>query len=122
MKKLTVKKIMSMYPCYKYTEELVTKLIGDGKTLSEILELPIPRTDRFWVVLHSNVIPVKYRKQIKKDFSDKYIDRLHLPDHYTLYELAFFMDDNYKNSANADRFTLNYLKRIAKEIEEKQKG
>jgi hypothetical protein len=49
MEKITVAQIMKKKPCPEYTEEIVTDLVGDDKTLMELLDLDIPMSDRIWV-------------------------------------------------------------------------
>ena len=54
MKKITVREIMKLSPCY--TEEKVQELIGKGKTPIEILDLPISKSDKFWLLLRPEYI------------------------------------------------------------------
>ena len=54
MKKITVREIMKLEPCY--TKEQVKGLIGSGKTPLEILDLEIPKNDKFWLLLRSEYI------------------------------------------------------------------
>ena len=55
--KITVDQIMGWGPCPEYPRERVEGLIGDGKTVDELLELEIPINDRVWGVCHA--IPVE---------------------------------------------------------------
>jgi len=59
MKKITVEEIMKLKPCSDYPEEKVKDLIGEGKTPLEILDLPISKSDKFWLLLRSDYIPEK---------------------------------------------------------------
>ena len=59
MKKITVEEIMKLKPCSDYPEEKVKDLIGNGKTPLEILDLPISKSDKFWLLLRSDYIPEK---------------------------------------------------------------
>ena len=47
---ITTKMIMAKKPCSEYTKEIVSGLIGKGKTLLEILSLKIPDDDIIWCV------------------------------------------------------------------------
>ena len=44
--------MMEKKPCPEYTEEKIAAILGDGKTLTEILELKeVPAKDRIWAVV-----------------------------------------------------------------------
>jgi len=50
--KITTEMMMAKKPCPEYTEEKVSAILGDGKTLAEILELKeVPAKDRVWAVV-----------------------------------------------------------------------
>jgi GGDEF domain-containing protein len=48
--RITTEMIMAKKPCADYTTERVHGLIGDGKSLLEILAGDIPAEDRIWVI------------------------------------------------------------------------
>jgi hypothetical protein len=48
--RITTEMIMAKKPCADYTTERVHELIGDGKSLLEILAGDIPVEDRIWVI------------------------------------------------------------------------
>lgn len=50
MKLITAEMIMAKNPCHNYSESRIKKLIGNGKTLLEILRSKIPVKDRIWVI------------------------------------------------------------------------
>ena len=50
-RRITVEEIMSKHPCKEWTRELVEEQIGEGKTLTEILDLDIEAFDRIWAVV-----------------------------------------------------------------------
>lgn len=54
---ITVEQIMAHDPCKDYPEERVRRLISEGKTPLEILDLPIPAEDRIWVLTRSGMLP-----------------------------------------------------------------
>jgi hypothetical protein len=70
MKKITVKQIMAWGPCEEYTESRVQELIGCGKTPFEILGLNISLQDRFWVLLHKEIIPESLLHLLACDFAE----------------------------------------------------
>ena len=70
MKKITVKQIITWGPCAEYTESRVQELIGRGKTPFEILGLNIPLQDRFWVLLHKEIIPESLLHLLSCDFAE----------------------------------------------------
>lgn len=50
--KITTEMIMAKNPCSEYTEEKVGRILGDGKTLAEILGMEnIPPKDRVWATV-----------------------------------------------------------------------
>ena len=67
MKKITVEEIMKLEPCY--TKEQVKDLIGKGKTPLEILDLPISKNDKFWLLLRPEYIPIKQFHILACDFA-----------------------------------------------------
>ena len=67
MKKITVEEIMKLDPCY--TEEKVKDLIGKGKTPLEILDLPISKSDKFWLLLRPKYISEKRLHLLACDFA-----------------------------------------------------
>ena len=69
MKKLTVREIMKLEPCY--TKEKVKDLIGNGKTPLEILDLPISKSDKFWLLLRPKYIPEKRLHLLACDFAQE---------------------------------------------------
>ena len=69
MKKITVREIMKLGPCY--TKEQVKNLIGEGKTPLEILDLPISKSDKFWLLLRSDYIPIKQLHILACDFAQE---------------------------------------------------
>ena len=50
MNKITVEMIMAKEPCKEYPANKIAELVGEGKTLLELLDLNIPEKDRIWVV------------------------------------------------------------------------
>jgi len=56
MKKITVREIMKFGPCDRYNVFTVFKLIKFGKTPLEILDLPISKSDKFWLLLRPEYI------------------------------------------------------------------
>jgi len=49
--KMLMAKISAQEPCEEYTEEKIRGLLGDGKTLKEILDMKnVPEKDRIWAV------------------------------------------------------------------------
>jgi len=71
MKKITVREIMKLGPCSYYSEEKVTDLIGEGKTPLEILDLEIPKSDKFWLLLRPEYIPIKQLHILAPDFAQE---------------------------------------------------
>ena len=69
MKKITVEEIMKLEPCSYYSEEKVTDLIGEGKTPLEILDLPISKSDKFWLLLRPKYISEKRLHLLACDFA-----------------------------------------------------
>ena len=69
MKKITVREIMKLSPCY--TKEQVKDLIGKGKTPLEILDLPILKNDKFWLLLRPKYISEKRLHLIAPDFAQE---------------------------------------------------
>lgn len=50
--KITTEMMMEKKPCPEYPREKVSAILGDGKTLAEILELKkVPAKDRVWAVI-----------------------------------------------------------------------
>ena len=50
--KITTETMMAKSPCLEYTKEKVSAILGDGKTLKEILEMEdIPAKDRVWATV-----------------------------------------------------------------------
>jgi len=49
MHKITAREIINYCPCASYSNQRVKHLIGEGKTLKELLSLNIPKADRVWV-------------------------------------------------------------------------
>lgn len=68
MKKLTVKKILSLGPSNSYSYEMLEKFSLEGKlSLLDIAMLPIPEEDRVWILLSPFVVgPITFYKVIKK--------------------------------------------------------
>ena len=71
MKKITVREIMKFGPCGRYNIFTVFKLIKFGKTPLEILDLDIPKNDKFWVLLRPNYIPIKQLHLLACDFAQE---------------------------------------------------
>ena len=71
MKKITVREIMKLSPCDRYNIFTVFKLIKFGKTPLEILDLDIPKNDKFWVLLRPNYIPIKQLHLLACDFAQE---------------------------------------------------
>jgi len=71
MKKITVEEIMKWKPCSYYSEEKVKDLIGKGKTPLEILDLEIPKSDKFWLLLRQDYIPIKHLHLLACDFAQE---------------------------------------------------
>ena len=71
MKKITVEGIMKLEPCYTYTKEKVRGLIGEGKTPLEILDLPISKNDKFWLLLRSEYIPERQLHLLACNFAQE---------------------------------------------------
>jgi len=71
MKKITVREIMKLGPCSYYSEEKVTDLIGEGKTPLEILDLEIPKSDKFWLLLRPESIPLRQLHTLACDFAQE---------------------------------------------------
>jgi len=71
MKKITVREIMKLSPCSYYSEEKVTDLIGEGKTPLEILDLEIPKSDKFWLLLRPESIPLRQLHTLACDFAQE---------------------------------------------------
>ena len=71
MKKITVEEIMKWKPCSYYSEEKVQELIGEGKTPLEILDLPISKSDKFWLLLRQDYIPIKHLHLLACDFAQE---------------------------------------------------
>ena len=69
MKKITVREIMKLGPCY--TKEQVKALIGEGKTPLEILDLPISKNDKFWLLLRSDYIPERQLHLLACNFAQE---------------------------------------------------
>ena len=55
--KITTELLMSWKPCRSYTREIVSSLLGDGKTPLEICDGDIPGQDCEWVLLRPEIIP-----------------------------------------------------------------
>jgi len=71
MKKITVREIMKFGPCDRYNVFTVFKLIKFGKTPLEILDLPISKSDKFWLLLRSDYIPIKQLHILACDFAQE---------------------------------------------------
>jgi len=71
MKKITVREIMKFGPCDRYNVFTVFKLIKFGKTPLEILDLPISKSDKFWLLLRSDYIPEKQLHLLACDFAQE---------------------------------------------------
>jgi hypothetical protein len=71
MKKITVREIMKFGPCDRYNVFTVFKLIKFGKTPLEILDLEIPKSDKFWLLLRSDYIPIKQLHILACDFAQE---------------------------------------------------
>ena len=71
MKKITVREIMKFGPCDRYNVFTVFKLIKFGKTPLEILDLPISKNDKFWLLLRSDYIPEKQLHLLACDFAQE---------------------------------------------------
>ena len=69
MKKITVEEIMKLKPCSDYPEEKVKDLIGNGKTPLEILDLPISKSDKFWLLLRPEYISERNLHLLACDFA-----------------------------------------------------
>jgi len=69
MKKITVREIMKLGPCY--TKEQVKDLIGEGKTPLEILDLSISKNDKFWLLLRSEYISERNLHLLACDFAQE---------------------------------------------------
>jgi len=69
MEKITVQQIMEWKPCYRYPEEKVQEIIGNGKTPLEILELDLPVRDKFWLLFREEVISEKQLLILASDFA-----------------------------------------------------
>ena len=69
MKKITVREIMKFGPCY--SEEKVRGLIGEGKTPLEILDLDIPKSDKFWLLLRPEYISERNLHLLACDFTQE---------------------------------------------------
>ena len=57
MNSITLDQVMAWHPCY--SREKIESLFGgrESLTVAEILELPIPASDRLWAVLREDLIP-----------------------------------------------------------------
>ena len=71
MKKITVREIMELKPCSDYPEEKVKVLIGGGKTPLEILDLDIPKNDKFWLLLRPEYISERNLHLLACDFTQE---------------------------------------------------
>jgi len=71
MKKITVREIMKFGPCDRYNIFTVFKLIKFGKTPLEILDLPISKNDKFWLLLRPEYIPIKQLHILAPDFAQE---------------------------------------------------
>ena len=71
MKKITVREIMKLKPCSDYPEEKVKDLIGNGKTPLEILDLPISKNDKFWLLLRPEYISERNLHLLACDFAQE---------------------------------------------------
>ena len=69
MKKITVREIMKFGPCDRYNVFTVFKLIKFGKIPLEILDLPISKSDKFWLLLRPEYIPIKQLHILACDFA-----------------------------------------------------
>ena len=71
MKKITVREIMKLGPCDRYNIFTIFKLIKFGKTPLEILGLPISKSDKFWLLLRPDYIPIKQLHILACDFAQE---------------------------------------------------
>ena len=71
MKKITVREIMKFGPCDRYNVFTVFKLIKFGKTPLEILDLPISKNDKFWLLLRSEYIPERQLHLLACNFAQE---------------------------------------------------
>ena len=71
MKKITVREIMKFGPCGRYNIFTVFKLIKFGKTPLEILDLPISKSDKFWLLLRSEYISERQLHLLACDFAQE---------------------------------------------------
>jgi len=71
MKKITVREIMKLSPCY--TKEQVKDLIGSRKTPLEILDLEISKSDKFWLLLRSDYISERNLHLLACDFAQEVV-------------------------------------------------
>ena len=71
MEKITVREIMKFGPCDRYNVFTVFKLIKFGKTPLEILDLDLPRNDKFWLLLRPKYISEKRLHLLACDFAQE---------------------------------------------------
>ena len=71
MKKITVREIMKFGPCDPYNVFTVFKLIKFGKTPLEILDLPISKSDKFWLLLRPKYISERNLHLLACDFAQE---------------------------------------------------
>ena len=81
MKLITVNMITDLKPCPKYNQTYLRTLIGDGKTLLQILDLDIPAEDRIWVTIRliPPAVAVKIAQQGVHRSLQKYVLECKVP-------------------------------------------
>jgi hypothetical protein len=87
---ITVDEIMGWDPCGFWPRERVATLIGDGKTLFQIADLPGPpdTEDKFWVLVRESILPKPRLHMLACDWAE------HVADKYGMGE-----DDSYVREA-----------------------
>lgn len=77
MRKVTVEEIVGLNPCSQYNEEYVEKLFNGQKAVSVqyILELPIPRLDKIWIIDKLGLISDEAIGKIHQKLTDLITDK-----------------------------------------------
>jgi len=63
---ITVKDILGMKPCPKYSEKKLRGIVGDGFALTKenILSLNIPTKDKIWVLIKLPILSIAQKKEL----------------------------------------------------------
>ena len=78
MNTVTIDDVMAWNPCEQYNRTRITRLFRGREQLGvlDILALRIPADDRFWAVLHEELIPAPVLHEFGCQFAERALDRV----------------------------------------------